>query len=272
MAGQPGDRVPRQGAGAAGTGGRALEGDGSSRREGSHPSAKGGGWEGSHSRAGTREWEERPWERMAAAGPEALSSAELVALVLAAGRPGGSGLALASGLLRRFGSVRALAARSLGELTAEPGIGSARAAALVAALELGRRMAETRLLPGARLGSSGDVFHHYHLRLRDLKRERFLALLLDGKHRLLGEVLVSEGTLTASLVHPREAFAPAIRESAAALVFVHNHPSGDPSPSPEDLELTRRLVAVGELVGIQVLDHVVVGDGRHHSFADAGRI
>ncbi len=260
MAGQPGEGVPRRGVVAAGTAGRALQGDGAGGGEGARPSAKGDGWE------------ERPRERMAAAGPEALSSAELVALVLGRGRPAGSALALASSLLRRFGSVRALAARSPGELTAEPGIGPARAAALVAALELGRRMAETRLLPGARLGSSGDVFHHYHFRLRDLKRERFLALLLDSKHRLLGEVLVSEGTLTASLVHPREAFAPAIRESAAALVFVHNHPSGDPSPSREDLDLTRRLVAVGELVGIQVLDHVIVGDGRYHSFADAGRI
>lgn len=216
--------------------------------------------------------EERPRERLTAAGPEALSSAELIALVLGAGRPGRSALVLASGLLKRFGSLRALAARRPGELTAEPGIGPARAAALVAAVELGRRTAETRLVPGARLGSSGDVFRHYHLRLRDLKRERFLALLLDSKHRLLGEILVSEGTLTASLVHPREAFAVAIRESAAALVFVHNHPSGDPSPSREDLDLTRRLVAVGELVGIQVLDHLVIGEGRYHSFADAGRI
>jgi DNA repair protein RadC len=215
---------------------------------------------------------DRPRERLLAAGPEALSSAELIALVLRTGSPGRPAVAVARRLLERFGSVRGLAARTARELATEPGVGPARAAALVAAAEIGRRLAETRLVPGARVGGSADVFRHYHLRLRDLKRERFLALLLDGKHRLLGEVLVSEGTLTASLVHPREAFAPAIRESAAAVVFVHNHPSGDPAPSREDVELTRRLVAVGELTGVQVLDHVIVGDGRYYSFADAGRL
>lgn len=227
---------------------------------------------GADNAQGAEVGDERPRERLLAAGAEALSSAELLALVIGTGRPGRSALAVAAALLRRFGAVRGLAARSPRELTVEPGIGPARAAALVAALELGRRAAETRLFPGARLGDSRDVFRHAHLRLRDLRRERFVALLLDSKHRLLGEVVVSEGTLTASLVHPREAFAPAIRESAAALVFVHNHPSGDPTPSAEDIELTRRLVAVGELVGIRVLDHVVIGDGRYHSFADAGRI
>ncbi len=216
--------------------------------------------------------EERPRERLLATGPEGLASAELLALVLGSGGPGRPASALASRLLARFGSVRSLASRSPRELATEPGVGPARAAALAAALELGRRVAETRLLPGARLGGSADVFRHYHLRLRDLKRERFLALLLDGKHRLAGETLVSEGTLTASLVHPREAFAPAVRESAAALVFVHNHPSGDPAPSREDIDLTRRLVAVGDLLGIRVLDHVIVGDGRYESFADAGRL
>lgn len=216
--------------------------------------------------------DERPRERLLASGPEALASAELLALVLGSGSPGRPASALAARLLERFGGIRGLAQRSPRELATEAGVGTARATAIAAALELGRRVAETRLLPGARLGGSADVFRHYHLRLRDLKRERFLALLLDGKHRLAGEILVSEGTLTASLVHPREAFAPAVRESAAALVFVHNHPSGDPAPSREDLDLTRRLVAVGDLLGVRVLDHVIVGDGRYHSFADAGRL
>ncbi len=215
---------------------------------------------------------EHPVARLRALGPEALSSEELLALVLASGRPRQPALALAQALLRRFGSLRGLGARTLGELMTERGMGVSRAATLVAAIEIGRRIAETRLSPGMRLGGSADVFRHYHVRLRDLKRERFLALLLDGRHRLIGEVLVSEGTLNASLVHPREAFVPAVRESAAALVFVHNHPSGDPGPSSEDAELTRRLVAVGDLVGIRVLDHVIVGDGRYYSFADAGRV
>ncbi len=218
------------------------------------------------------EGDERPGTRLRTIGSEALSSQELVALVLGGGRPGRLASALAEKLLQRFGSLRGLGVRTLGELMTERGMGLNRAAALAAAFEIGRRVAETRLSPGARLGGSADVFRHYHLRLRDLKRERFLVLLLDGKHRLAGEVLISEGTLTASPVHPREAFVTAVRESAAALIFVHNHPSGDPAPSSEDVDLTRRLVSVGELLGIKVLDHVIIGDGRYYSFADMGRL
>jgi len=106
--------------------------------------------------------------------------------------------------------------------------------------------------------------------MRDLRKEQFWAILLDGKNRVLREERVSEGSLTASLVHPREVFAPAIRESAGAFVFVHNHPSGDPTPSVEDVEITRRLCSVADLVGIRVLDHVVVGDGAYVSFLERG--
>jgi DNA repair protein RadC len=126
------------------------------------------------------------------------------------------------------------------------------------------------MVPGARFRSGADIFQHYHGRMRDLRKEQFWAVLLDGKNRVLREERVSEGSLTASLVHPREVFAPAIRESAGALVFVHNHPSGDPTPSVEDVEITRRLCSVAELVGIRVLDHVVVGDGAYVSFLERG--
>jgi DNA repair protein RadC len=114
------------------------------------------------------------------------------------------------------------------------------------------------------------VFRHFHERLRDRKKEVFLTLLLDAKNRVLREIQVSEGSLNASIVHPREVFAPVIRESAAAVLFVHNHPSGDPTPSREDLELTGRLREAGTLMGVRVLDHIIIGNGRYMSFADQG--
>ena len=128
-------------------------------------------------------------------------------------------------------------------------MGPAKSASVCASLELGRRLAARRLHPGAAIRGPADVFAHFHPSLRLVPHERFIALLLDGRHRVLREEVVSQGTLTASLVHPREVFRPALRESAAALILVHNHPSGDPTPSAEDREVTLRLVRAGELLG-----------------------
>jgi DNA repair protein RadC len=214
--------------------------------------------------------EERPRERLARLGPDALGAAELVAVLLGTGTRGRSAVVVANGLLERSGGLRRLSTRTLGEIAGAPGLGRARAARVMAAFALGRQVAGIRLSPGARFRSGADIFQHYHGRMRDLRKEQFWAILLDGKNRVLREERVSEGSLTASLVHPREVFAPAIRESAGALVFVHNHPSGDPTPSVEDVEITRRLCAVAELVGIRVLDHVVVGDGSYVSFLERG--
>ena len=158
----------------------------------------------------------------------------------------------------------------MGELEALPGFGLAKAATLVAAIELGRRGAARRLARGEVLRSPGDVHRHFASRLRDEACERFLVLLLDGRHRVLGEVTVSQGTLTASLVHPREVFGPAIRRSAAAIVLVHNHPSGDPTPSAEDRSVTLRLRQAGELLGIRVVDHVIIAERGYYSFDEAG--
>lgn len=152
------------------------------------------------------------------------------------------------------------------------GIPPASARKLAAVADLAREWTCQRLQSGSRFRSAGDIFRHFHLRLRDIKKEQFWALLLDGKNRVKAEVRISEGSLTASLVHPREVFAPAIRASAGALVFVHNHPSGDPTPSVEDVEITRRLCSVADLVGIRILDHVVVGDGAYVSFLERGLI
>ena len=126
------------------------------------------------------------------------------------------------------------------------------------------------LSTGVRISTSGELFKHYHPALRDLKHEIFKVVLLDAKNTVLREATVSEGSLTLSVVHPREVFALAVRESAAGMLLLHNHPSGDPMPSPEDRRLTDRLVAAGRLLGIRVLDHVVIGDGRYVSFADEG--
>jgi DNA repair protein RadC len=214
--------------------------------------------------------DERPRERLARHGPEALSPAELLALLLGTGTRGRSAVTVGQGLIEAAGGLRRLSTRTLREVAALPGMGEARAARVVAAFALGRRTGELRMTPGARFRSGADIFRHYHGRLRDLRKEQFWAILLDGKNRVLREERVSEGSLTASLVHPREVFAPAIRESAGAMVFVHNHPSGDPTPSVEDVEITRRLCAVADLVGIRILDHVVVGDGAYVSFLERG--
>jgi DNA repair protein RadC len=143
---------------------------------------------------------------------------------------------------------------------------------LVAACEIGRRLSTRRLDVGARIHGPADVHAHFFEWLRSCEREQFHAILLDGRHRVMGDVLVSQGTLTASLVHPREVFRSAIRRSAAALVLVHNHPSGDPTPSAEDRRVTERLVQAGELLGIRVIDHVVVAERGYRSFSEDGAL
>jgi DNA repair protein RadC len=209
-----------------------------------------------------------PRERLRALGPGALADDELVALVLRTGGPGHAVLGVARALLARPGGLRALALATARELESEPGVGPAKAASWLAAVELGRRVAARRLRPGDGIRGPADVFRHFHPRLRDASRERFLALLLDGRHRVIREVEISRGTLTASLVHPREVFRPALRDGAAALVVVHNHPSGDPTPSAEDRRVTERLSRAGELLGVRLLDHVVVAEHGYRSLRE----
>lgn len=215
---------------------------------------------------------DRPRERLLAFGAEALSAAELLALVLRTGARGRDALDVARHLLDRSGSLDRLESAGARELAGAPGVGAAKAAALVAAFELGRRCATTRLAEGAALRGPEDVFRHFAPRLRRLPQERFGVVLLDGRHRVIGEEMVSQGTLTASLVHPREVFRPALRACAAALILVHNHPSGDPSPSAEDRAVTRRLARAGELLGIRVLDHVIVAERGYASLREEGSL
>lgn len=214
---------------------------------------------------------ERPRERLLDVGVRALSDAELLALVLRTSTLRGStALDQARALLADFAGLRGLSHAAPAELVGRRGFGVANAAAVAAALELGRRAACERVDRGGVFQTSADVYRHLRGRLAPMRQEVFCVLLLDAKHRRLRDVQVSEGSLTASIVHPREVFAPAVRDSAAAVILVHNHPSGDPAPSAEDVSLTRRLREAGDIVGIRVLDHVIVGAEAHFSFVDAG--
>ena len=209
-------------------------------------------------------------ERLFRIGAGALSASELMGVVLRNGAPDDEAVALSRRILSTFGSIRNTAGRTPFELMQVPGVGPSRAARLAASFGLLRAMAEEKLPRGAPFRASQDVFERFGPLLRDRKREEFYSVLLDGKNRVIREDRVSVGSLTASIVHPREVFNTAVRESADAVVFVHNHPSGDPTPSAEDLDITSRLVEVSRVVGIRVLDHVVVGDGTYVSFHEKG--
>ncbi len=214
---------------------------------------------------------ERPRERLLTQGSQTLTDAQLLAILLRIGRHGFSAVQVGMDILDRLGGVAGLAQCGIEELCAVPGVGEAKAAQLKAALELGKRALAGPLTKGTKITSSRDLFTHYHPTLRDLRHEVFKVILLDAKHAIMRDMTVSEGSLTLSIVHPREVFTLAVKESAAAaVIFLHNHPSGDPTPSQEDRVLTARLVSAGEILGIRVLDHLVVGDGRYVSFADQG--
>jgi DNA repair protein RadC len=221
---------------------------------------------------GIAQWPEteRPRERLLAHGPQALTNAQLLAILLRVGRHGSSAVQVGMDILDQLGDVAGLAQCGIEELCAVPGVGEAKAAQLKAALELGKRALAGPLTKGAKITSSRDLFTHYHPTLRELRHEVFKVILLDAKHAIMRDATVSEGSLTLSIVHPREVFTLAVKESAAAVIFLHNHPSGDPTPSQEDHVLTARLVSAGEVLGIRVLDHLVVGDGCYVSFADQG--
>ncbi len=213
---------------------------------------------------------DRPREKLLSQGPAVLSDAELLAILLRTGVRGASAVDHGRALMEQFGTLRQLAAAGMGDLCKVKGLGPVKAAQILAALEIAKRYGEHEFKPGEPLRGSGDVYAHFRERLASEQREHFYAVLLDNKHRKIRDIAVSQGSLTASIVHPRDVFAPVVREAAAAVIFVHNHPSGDPTPSKEDIEITRRLREVGELMGVRVLDHIVVGKGRYVSFVDDG--
>lgn len=214
---------------------------------------------------------ERPRERLVDLGANALSTAELLAIVLGTGGRGRSALHVGQAVLgSAHGSLRRLAARPVAELTQHAGIGRARAVVIHAALELGRRMASENREEAMPIRSPRDVVAAFAPRLEDLPVEEFHVAVLDAQHRLERDITVTRGILNSSLVHPREVFREAIAERAAAIILVHNHPSGDPSPSTDDRNVTEQMVSAGRLLDIPVHDHVIIGRGRYTSFAEAG--
>lgn len=217
---------------------------------------------------------DRPREKLLDKGAHALSETELLAIVLRNGNAstGETAIDHARVLLSRFGGLKGIDEASISELGQLKGIGPAKVAQIKASLEIARRVGNHKWEVGQPLRSSEDVFRHFSDSLGNEKRELFYVVLLNNKNRKIREVKISEGSLTASLVHPREVYNPVIRESAAAVIFVHNHPSGDPAPSQEDFEITRRLKEVGDLMGVRVLDHVVIGLERYYSFSDKGML
>lgn len=215
---------------------------------------------------------DRPRERLYGLGPAALADAELLALQLGSGAPGRSAVDLAREMLAAYGSLAEVATREPDELARHRGVGPAKAARLAAAFELSRRLRART--PGQRILLSGpaEVYAAFGPLMEDLRREVFRVALLDAQNGLLRDRVISEGTLSASLVHPREVFKPAILESAASVILLHNHPSGDPTPSREDIRLTRQLVECARLLDLRVHDHVVIGRGRFVSLAEQGVI
>ena len=212
----------------------------------------------------------RPRERMLADGAAALSTAELLAVLLRTGSPARSALAVATDLLCAQGSLERLAAASPRELCRTAGVGEVKALHLLAAFELGRRLGAlpARARPAVRTPADAAALVMPDLRFQET--ERFWVLLLNTKNEVLDRIEVSRGGLASSPVHPREVFKPAVRHSAAGVILVHNHPSGDPSPSQADLAITARLGRAGGLMGIPIIDHIIVGDGRFVSLRERG--
>jgi DNA repair protein RadC len=209
---------------------------------------------------------DRPRERLKRLGAEALSTAELLACIMGSGTRGNPVVMTSQKLLSEFGNLQNIASASIQELSRSRGIGEARAIQVKAAIEIGRRLADPDYAEkGKPIQSPQEAFSSMQEKLRGKKREHFYVLCLDTRNRVNNKKQVSMGNLDSSIVHPREVFKDAISSLAAAVIFVHNHPSGDLEPSAEDINLTKRLVEAGELLGIPVLDHIIVSDKGYTS-------
>jgi len=215
---------------------------------------------------------ERPRERLLQHGSQPLSEAELLGILLGKGTRKKTAIDLARELLDQYESLQKLFSRSPSELMKVKGIGSAKAATLSAAFELARRIQSQKSGAKVSFKRSAEVFEHYLPLMRDLRKEVFKVLLLNRANRLIKEVTISEGTLEASIVHPRDVFREALLEPAAGVILIHNHPSGNASPSEEDLRITKQLVEAGRLLGIKVYDHIILAGESYRSLADDGLI
>ncbi len=214
----------------------------------------------------------RPRERLLKEGAGALSEVDLLAILLATGSRGATALELASQMMAQFRSLHLLQDASVEELSGVKGVGPAKAATVKAALELARRLSQFSGPPRPVIKTPDDAAALVMEEMRHFDREHFRALLLNTRNQVIGTDKVSVGTLNSSTVHPRELFRNAIKRSAASVILVHNHPSGDPTPSREDIDITRRLIEAGKIIGIDVLDHIIIGDNKFTSLKAKGLI
>lgn len=208
----------------------------------------------------------RPRERFAKNGPTSLSDAELFAIILRTGHKNENVIDMSNRLIKEYG-LKDLFSCSLKELQKIKGIGEAKAMQILAMAELSKRNSSSQNKIN-KISSAKDVFDLFHERLKDEKQEHFYILLLNNKNHIISEKLITKGILDSSLIHPREVFNPAIKNSAARIILVHNHPSGEPAPSKDDLEVTERLVEAGSLIDIKVLDHVIIGRDKYWSWIE----
>ncbi|PJD95665.1 MAG: hypothetical protein CK425_08155 [Parachlamydia sp.] len=213
---------------------------------------------------------ERPRERLLQHGPDVLSAIELIAVLLGSGMKGMPILQLSQAIMGRFGSLQNLAEATIEELCQIKGLGTAKAIQLKAALNLGMRLARIQSTPRFQVKTPLHAYHLIKDKLENEMREHFVVILQDVKGYVICSETIAIGTLTTTLVHPREVFYPAIRHRAAGMILAHNHPSGDPTPSKEDFEVTKTLTSVGRLVGIFVNDHIVIGNQGYVSLREQG--
>nr|WP_305852446.1 DNA repair protein RadC [Halobacillus salinarum] len=214
--------------------------------------------------------EERPRERLIELGPSHLSNQELLAILLGSGTKFESVVDLSKRLLVHFEGLLLLKDASVEELRAIRGIGLAKAVLLIAAIELGKRMQQMKPVERYMIRSPEDGADFVMEEMRDLKQEHFICLFLNTKNQVLHRQTIFIGSLNASIVHPREVFKEAVKRSAASIICAHNHPSGDPTPSQEDIHVTRRLQECGKMIGIELLDHLVIGDRKFISLKEKG--
>lgn len=215
---------------------------------------------------------DRPREKLLSKGAAELSEEELLAIIINSGTTECSALELAKQIIHKAGGVRGLADITMDELMSIKGIGESKATKIYAAFELSRRISKSKNILRYVIGSPESVADIYMEELRYQKKELVKLLILDTKGAIVGDVLLSEGSLNSSIVHPREVFKEAIIRSANRLVLIHNHPSGDPEPSAQDIQLTNRLTEAGRLIGIELLDHIIIGDGEYSSLKRLGYI
>ena len=216
--------------------------------------------------------EERPRETLLKKGETYLSDSELLAILINNGTRDKSAITLAREIIETSDGIRNLSNITVEELSKIKGIGLAKACRIISALELGRRVSVASEMQKFKISSPQDIGNVYMEELRYKKKEIFRVVLLNTKNVIIGSKDISEGSLNASIVHPREVFLEAIKKSANKMILMHNHPSGDPTPSSEDINITKRLISAGQIVGIEILDHVIIGDGSFYSFKENRQI